>query len=274
MLVALLAIGIFLGLQASLSSTLLSITAVVAIASASLLGYMFHQYRGAPLLTQHSRFDYTNVWDALASDPATAAWSASGETDELSLRRHGAQVAERITTLAGIGAQDDVVEIGSGVGRIGAAIAPRCRRWTGCDVSANMIGFASERLRQQPNASFVQLSGRGLRELPDASADVIYCTNVLVHLDPVERWRYAADAFRVLRPSGRLYFDTVALNSPSGWAMMENNVRQRDAGIYAPYAPVPSTADEFLAYFERAGFSQIDVRIADSLLIAVGSKPS
>ena len=35
--------------------------------------------------------------------------------------------------------RDDVLEIGCGVGRVGAVLASRCHRWIGADASANLL---------------------------------------------------------------------------------------------------------------------------------------
>ena len=172
----------------------------------------------------------------------------------------------------GLNTNDDVLEIGSGVGRIGLAIAPRCRTWTAADRSQNMLSHARARLDGVPNAKFVHLKDGGLRGIADASIDVVYCTNVLPHLDAVERWRYVQDAHRVLRPGGRLYIDTVLLDSPEGWTMMDNNLRQRLNGMEPPYAPTPSTAEELQAYYTRANFVSIRVEQTESLLIVTGQR--
>ena len=37
--------------------------------------------------------------------------------------------------------------------------------------------------------------------------------------------------------------------------MLSNNLEQRRNGIEAPYIPIPSTADELIAYFRNAGLN-------------------
>ena len=75
------------------------------------------------------------------------------------------------------------------------------------------------------------------------------------------------EAHRVLRPSGRLYIDTIALDSPEGWHMLSNNLEQPKNGLEVPYIPIPSTADELIAYFPNAGLEDIRVEQCDSLLM-------
>jgi hypothetical protein len=83
----------------------------------------------------------------------------------------------------------------------------------------------------------------------------------------MERWQYVLEAHRILRASGRLYIDTIALDSPEGWHMLSNNLEQRRTGLEVPYVPIPSTSDEFLAYFRNAGFEYLRTEQRDSLLI-------
>jgi ubiquinone/menaquinone biosynthesis C-methylase UbiE len=239
---------------------------------AFLWGYATHLSREWPRLSRLGRSQYGEVWDALSLTEKGAADAAAGITDEASLRLSGEKIADRIAAAVALVDSNDVLEIGSGVGRIGFAFAPRCRSWTGCDRSKNMLSHAQRRLRQFPNAAFVHLQGTGLRELAGESMDVVYCTNVLPHLDAVERWTYVQEAYRVLRPGGRLYLDTILLNSPEGWQTLDNNLQQRRNGIEPPYAPIVSTAEELGAYYERAGFAGARVERSDSLLMVTATK--
>lgn len=252
------------------------LTFAVAIAAccavAFLWGYATHLTREWPRLSQLGRSEYAEVWDALSVTEKGAADAAAGITDEAELRLSGKQIADRIAAAVAVTDSSDVLEIGSGVGRVGFAIAPRCRSWTGCDRSSKMLSHARSRLRQFSNTSFVHLQGAGLREVAAECMDVVYCTNVLPHLDAVERWSYVHDAYRVLRPGGWLYLDTILLNSPEGWQMMDNNLKQRLNGVESPYAPIPSTAEELQAYYERAGFKAVKVERRDSLLVVTASK--
>lgn len=248
------------------------IAVAVCCTVAFLWGYATHLTREWPRLSQLGRSQYAEVWDALSLSEIGAADAAAGITDEASLLLSGEGIADRIAAAVALADSDDVLEIGSGVGRIGFALAPRCRSWTGCDRSQNMLAHAQSRLREFSNASFVHLRGTGLRELADPSMDVVYCTNVLPHLDAVERWNYVQEAYRVLRPAGRFYLDTILLNSPEGWQMMDNNLKQRLNGMEPPYAPIPSTAEELGAYYERAGFVGARVERRDSLLMVTATR--
>ena len=166
-----------------------------------------------------------------------------------------------------------MLEIGIGVGRVGWAMARRCHSWTGCDVSANMISHARRRLIEFKNVNLVLLDNSSLAPIAGESIDVIYCTNAFPHMDQHVRFQYIVDAYRALRHNGRIYIDTIALDSKDGWIMVENNLAQAKAGLGSiPYVPIPSAPDELMAYFAKAGFADPYYRIAGSLLIATAVK--
>jgi len=131
-----------------------------------------------------------------------------------------------------------------------------------------MLSHAHKRLAGLSNVRLTHLDQANLSGVSDMSVDVVYCTNVLPHLDQMERWQYVLEAHRVLRPLGRLYIDTIALDSPEGWHMLSNNLEQRRTGLEVPYAPIPSTADELIAYFRMAGFEALRTEQRDSLIVA------
>jgi ubiquinone/menaquinone biosynthesis C-methylase UbiE len=244
----------------------------VCIFGAFVWGYSARMTREWPRLRELRRADYASVWDALSPDSTTAARAATGVSDEYSLQAAGRQVAARIAGFVSVTPTDTVLEIGSGVGRVGWAMAPICGTWIGCDVSKRMLGYAQRRLAIFDNVRFVRLSDPTLSGIPDSSVDVVYCTNVLAHLNEMERWQYVAESHRVLRAGGRLYVDTIVLDSTDGWAMLLNNLAQRRRGVDPPYMPVPSTGEEFTAYFKNAGFNSVRIEIQNSLLIATAMK--
>jgi hypothetical protein len=94
-----------------------------------------------------------------------------------------------------------------------------------------------------------------------------------MHLYEWDRFRYVKEAWRVLRPGGRCYFDNIDLTSSKGWEVFE------DSNAYRPderpaYLAMTSTADELRTYGLRAGFDRVETPRWDDAWVAVtGVKP-
>lgn len=196
----------------------------------------------------------------------------SGTEDEATIETSGVGTSEFLLKNVGIDPNDVVLEIGCGIGRVGKCLAPRCRRWIGADVSPRMLAFAAERLREFPNVEFVELSGNDLRPIADNSIDLVYCTVVFMHLESWDRYAYVKEAFRVLRPGGKLYVDNVDLCSDGGWAIFETH-RRFPIDQRPDHITVCSTPQELQEYLKRAGFEAIESHAGGELISVWGRKP-
>ena len=98
------------------------------------------------------------------------------------------------------------VEIGSGLGRVCAALSERFDRVVGIDVAEGMVSRAAE-LVDNPAVTFQVGDGTSLRPLADRSADLVLSFTVFQHaLRPSVVEGYIAEAARVLRPGGVFVF--------------------------------------------------------------------
>lgn len=98
----------------------------------------------------------------------------------------------------------DILDLGCGIGRIAAALAPRCRSVRGLDVSAGMI---AEARRRYPEIMFEQTAGQDLDALAPASLDLIIAVDsfpYIVQAGPAIVARHLSGAARALRPGGTL----------------------------------------------------------------------
>ena len=228
---------------------------------------------GDPL---RSRGDYKTTWDEVAVDVDSAKLAVSGYTDEDEYARTAQQNVEILEETVGVKPEDEILEIGCGVGRVGTALAPLCKRWVGADVSSNMLGHARDRLSAFDNVELVELSGWDLAPIPSESLDVVYCMVVFMHLDEWERFSYVREAMRVLRPGGRLYVDNFNLRSEPGWTFFTEMATNYHPLWRPANISKSSTPDELTTYLERAGFDDIKIGEAPTSLFlwARGVKPS
>lgn len=218
------------------------------------------------------RHEYKRVWTALSTTADEAKFWAQGSTDETELERTARNDVQRLQRLLRFTPDDDVLEIGCGVGRVGKVLAPLCRTWTGCDVSPHMLRHAARRLEGLPNVRFVELSGYDLRPVPAESVDAVYCTVVFMHLTEWDRYNYIEESQRVLRPGGRLYVDNISLTTDYGWNFFETS-RRYEPAKRPPQIGSTSTPQEFDVYLCRAGFSTWSVEIVDEAwVVGLGVK--
>ena len=218
-----------------------------------------------------NRSNYKEIWNDVSRDEDHAKKAVSGSTDEESHRVSGEYTKEMILKLVGVSPNDTVLEIGAGVGRIGAVLAPICKEWIGVDVSENMLGHTRNRLAKFRNVQTVATNGYDLAQIPSESIDVVYCTVVFMHLDEWERYSYIKEGFRVLKPSGRMLVDNIDLTSDEGWEFFLTVCaippKQRPAQISKT-----STPQELETYFKRVGFSDVRQSTVGLWIFTFGKK--
>ena len=124
---------------------------------------------------------WTQAFDRLAkaSPEAGVALYALGNPDLLAAATN--EVVDRLTAWAAIGPATDVLDLGCGIGRFAAALAPRVRSVLGLDLSGDMIDEARRRCTA-PNVRFAQGSGRDLSVADTASVDLVLAADVFPYL--------------------------------------------------------------------------------------------
>ena len=218
--------------------------------------------------TLGDRSAYKATWQQLAASARDAKMAVAGYADEDQLDVSGRHTVDLLDQLVGIEPSDVVLEIGCGVGRVGKILSARCSKWIGTDISGRMLEVAAERLRGCPNVELIELSTVGLGEVPDASVDVAYCTVVFMHLFEWDRYRYVQEAFRVLRPGGRCFFDNLDITSPHGWKVFMEGATFDIEGRPA-HLSMTSSGDELSTYAVKAGFSDVRVHRWDDAWVGV-----
>ncbi len=218
--------------------------------------------------------DYKKIWDSLSTSFSDAAHFVGYQGDEEEIRANGTKTAEFLRDVLQIGPEDRVLEIGCGIGRIGRELAPHCGEWHGADISGNMISHARTRTEGIPNVYLHELPESSLDIFEDGYFDVVYSSIVFMHLDKIEMFRYIRDAYRILAPGGRAYFDTCNLLSPVAWQQFLEVVENYPSGKRPGHISQFSTPQELEKYMQEAGFDSIHVDGRNpQLVVALGRKP-
>jgi SAM-dependent methyltransferase len=117
----------------------------------------------------------------------------------------GEQDLEALLSVLGaeIQADDEVLEIGCGIGRMTRPIAARAKRVLALDVSAEMLERARDENPELRNVTWIHGDGTSLGEIVDGSVDACVSHVVLQHIpDPGVILNYVTEMGRVLRPAG------------------------------------------------------------------------
>jgi SAM-dependent methyltransferase len=100
-----------------------------------------------------------------------------------------------------------VLDLGCGIGRLLAALAPEVGTVVGIDISAEMARHARGRCGRFANVMIVRSCGRDLAAFADAGFDLVLAADVFPYIHDAGRalvWRNFAEAARVLIPGGTL----------------------------------------------------------------------
>jgi len=170
---------------------------------------------------EHALFFVDNRLDYRSPD-LESFWAGGAEALDGMLGAVGAEVR----------AEDVVVDIGCGVGRLTRVLAARARRVIGVDVSAEMLARARELNPGLTHVEWIHGDGRGLPGVGDGSVDACVSHVVFQHIpDPAVTLGYVCEMGRVLRPGGWAAFQVStdpAVHRPRGLA---TRLRWRAAAV-------------------------------------------
>lgn len=182
------------------------------------------------------------MFDRLVRISPEASVAAYSLGDPLLLEEATREILAWLHGLGLLEGRPDVLDLGCGIGRLAAALAPQAGSVLGLDVSPGMVEAARTRCAGIAGLRFALCSGHDLAGQDDASFDLVLAADVFPYLvqaglDLADR--HVAEAARILRPGGSLVIlnfsyrsaeadraDLARLAERAGLAMLRNGVRE------------------------------------------------
>ena len=128
------------------------------------------------------------------------------------IRKERASYAGKFIRLAAVGANDVVLDLGSGCGFGTAAIAREAKEVLACDISPAYLTFAQKECSELDNVQFIPIQNHDLSAIADQSVDRVISMAVFIHLNLYDIYLYFKEFQRVVRPGGRVVIDFADMN--------------------------------------------------------------
>ncbi len=167
----------------------------------------------------------------------------------------------------------EVLEVGCGVGRLAAKIAPQVKGYTGFDISPSMVEEARRRNRGLGKARFFVSDGLDLPgEAKDRTYDLAFALAVFIHCPREVIRALARNVFRALAPGGEFRFQVFADPSDPDGLESREAARAIHEEIARSEALLPAGAEKWITpRYIGARFGYGELR--DFLLGTLGVEP-
>jgi ubiquinone/menaquinone biosynthesis C-methylase UbiE len=127
------------------------------------------------------------------------------DTEALASTRGFIRMRDRIMARARLTPRDRVLDVGAGTGLLALGIAPSVRDVQAVDVSPAMTDYLRQRSEQIGLENLEPMTATAIDlPMPDSSVSVVVSNYVYHHLSDQDKRNGLAEAFRVLRPGGRV----------------------------------------------------------------------
>jgi ubiquinone/menaquinone biosynthesis C-methylase UbiE len=152
-----------------------------------------------------------------------------------------------------------VLEIGCGIGRLLRPMSNRFAVLFGVDISAEMIQYGRQWLRDYPKVQLVQTKTNDLRMFKDNQFDFVYSYITFQHI-PCRKLiiKYIKETQRVLKPGGYFRFQTLRIRSPI--ELLKNRVNiflNRRKNYFVGYSWRESTLEKTV---QACGFKEVNIQ--------------
>lgn len=166
---------------------------------------------------------------------------------------------------AGVGPADEVLDVGFGFADQDMLWMERLapKRIVGLNITPSQVRLGRQRVAERGMADRIFLVEASATRMPlaDASADAVLGVECAFHFDTREQ--FLAEAFRVLRPGGRLVLADVIMAEPTGSAF-QRRMQRFNWTFFAQKYAVPEanfdTRPMLAAKLGDAGFTGAEVR--------------
>jgi SAM-dependent methyltransferase len=201
----------------------------------------------------------TNAFTARGLYLNLGYWKSARTIDEAC-----AAMAQLVAETAAIGPGDEVVDVGFGFADQDVLWMDRFgpRRITGLNVAPSQVRIARERVQRLGMADRIDLREGSATDmkLPDGSCDVVTAVECAFHFHTRER--FLAEAFRVLRPGGRIVLADVIRAAPHVDRIRRSVQDVTWAAFARTFAVPTANADRrggYSAKLQAAGFTELRV---------------
>lgn len=173
------------------------------------------------------------------------------------------------TAIASLKPGETVLDLGSGAGMdafLAANAVTPTGRVIGVDMTPEMLQRARQLAVENGVASFVEFREGMIEDLPVVSDSVdVVISNCVINLSP-QKQQVFDEAYRVLKPGGRLVVSDICLSEP-----LPESLTESAAAIVACIGGA-SLADDYLNHISTAGFTMVSVdRVSASALVDVAT---
>lgn len=171
--------------------------------------------------------DNRRVWEAASSWPDDGArWSGGWGSAEA---QWATWIRPRLLAALDGRPARSVVELGCGHGRWTAFLLDEADEVLGIDVAERCVEHCRRRFADRPEASFALGDGLRLPMVDDASCDLAFSFDSLVHADAVALQSYVEELARVLAPGGTalLHHSNLGAHPLERWRALRRSDRIR-----------------------------------------------